>query len=210
MADRYMYLPLLGLIVIAVSIAADLLPRLPYPRRSAPSVSALVVAALSVLTWTQQAYWRDGYALFSHAIAVRPDNVPARVQLGVVHLMAGDGAAAEEQLRAALKYDPKSAQAWSNLGSALRMQGDKKGAEEAFRNALTYDAEAYAPALNLAALLGGKKKMDEAIAILERITKTDEETGQGLLLLGDFYVMRGRSEDAARVRAEAEERAHSF
>jgi len=206
MADRYMYLPLLGLLVIVVSLAGDFLRVLPHRRRVTIALSALVGISLCVLTWKQQMHWRDGIALFKHAIAVRPDNVPARVQLAVVHLMAGDAAAAEEHLRIALETDPASAQAWSNLGSALRMQGKKSEAEDAFRRALTLDPAAYAPALNLAALLGGAGKVDEAVAILERIVSSREETGQGYLLLGDFCVMLGRRDDAARARGEASRR----
>ncbi len=206
MADRYMYLPLLGLIAVAVQIVADLVRALPNQRRVTIGVAAVLAAGLCVLTWTQQAYWRDGFSLFSHAIAVRPDNFPARVQLAVVHLIAGSPAAAEEQLRLALAIEPGSAQAWSNLGSALRMQGKEDEAAESFRRALTLEPGAYAPALNLAALLGGSGEVDEAIPILERIVTSREESGQGYLLLADFYVMRGQPDDARRARDEAAKR----
>jgi len=206
MADRYMYLPLLGLLVIAVQLGADLVRALPHRRRVAAAMFGLIAGSLGVLTWAQQAYWRDGNALFEHALAVRPDNVPARVQLAVVHLMAGEAADAERHLRLALDNDPDSAQAWSNLGSALRMQGRKRDAEGAFRRALDIEPEAYAPALNLAALIGGSGRRAEAIAILEGIVHSREETGEGYSLLADFYVIQGRGEDARRTREEAVKR----
>ncbi len=206
MADRYMYLPLLGFLAVAVQLTADLLRVTPHRRRAAAAVSGLVAAGLCVLTWTQQAYWYDGYALFSHAVTLRPDNVPARVQLAVVHLIAEDPVDAERELRIALETEPGSAQAWSNLGSALRMQGKKRDAEEAFRRALVLEPGAYAPGLNLAALLGGSGKIDEAITLLEKVVQSKEETGQGYLLLADFYVMNGQTESARRAREEAAKR----
>lgn len=206
MADRYMYLPILGPLAIAVQLIADTTRILSRPPRVRAGLLAAILAGLCVLTWTQQAHWRDGYSLFSHAIAVRPDNVPARVQLAVVHLMASEPVLAEQQLRLALEIDPASAQSWSNLGSALRMQGRKRDAENAFRRALELEPGAYAPALNLAALLGGAGKLDEGIALLERAVQSHEETGQGYMLLADFYVMRGETEKAQHARSEAAKR----
>jgi cytochrome c-type biogenesis protein CcmH/NrfG len=206
MADRYMYLPILGPIVIAVQFMADASRALPPSPRVRAGLFAGIVSGLCALTWAQQAYWRDGHALFSHAIAIRPDNVPARVELAVVHLMAAEPEAAERQLRLALKSDAVSAQAWSNLGSALRMQGEEREAEDAFRQAIALEPEAYAPLVNLAALLGGSGRVDEAIALLERAVQSREEAGQGYLLLADFYVMRGDSEKAQRAREEAAKR----
>ncbi len=203
MADRYMYIPLLGLLVIGVQLYADLSRALPPQRAVRAGLLVLITAGLCVLTWAQQSYWRNAFSLFSHAVEVRPDNVPARIQLAVIHLMDQQPEAAERHTRAALEYDPKSPEAWSNLGSALRMRGDSKGAEAAFRKALEFEPDAYAPALNLAALLGGKNKIDDAVAILEKAVESPDETGRGLQLLADFYVMQGRSTDAAIARDRA-------
>ncbi len=86
------------------------------------------------------------------------------------------------------------------------MQGKKRDAEEAFRRALVLEPGAYAPGLNLAALLGGSGKIDEAITLLEKVVQSKEETGQGYLLLADFYVMNGQTESARRAREEAAKR----
>jgi len=203
MADRYMYLPLLGLLVIAVQLCADLSRAFPPQRAVRAVLLVLIAAGLCVLSWAQQSYWRNAFSLFSHAVEVRPDNVPARIQLAVIHLMDRQPDAAERHTRAALEYDPQSPEAWSNLGSALRMQGQSREAEAAFRKALEFEPGAYAPALNLAALLFGANRIEEAVAVLEEAVESPEEMGRGLQLLADLYVKQGRSTDAALTRDRA-------
>lgn len=206
MADRYMYLPLLGLLVIAVQLCADLSRAFPPQRAVRAVLLVLIAAGLCVLSWAQQAYWYNAFSLFSRAVAVRPDNVPARIQLAVVHLMDREPEPAEKHLRAAVTYDPGSPEAWSNLGSALRMLGHTQDAEAAFRKAIELEPEAYAPALNLAALLFGENRIDEAVALLEEAVESPEEMGRGLQLLADLYVKQGRSTDAALMRHRARDK----
>lgn len=206
MADRYMYLPLLGLLLIAVQLCADLSRVFPPQRRVRAALLTLIAVGLCVLSWAQQSYWRNAFSLFTHAVEVRPDNVPARIQLAVIHLMDRQPIPAERHTRAAIEYDPESPEAWSNLGSALRMQGRSGDAEVAFRKAIELEPDAYPPKLNLAAVVGSNpNRIDEAVVILEEAVELPDETGQGLLLLADLYVKQGKSTAAAIARDRARE-----
>jgi tetratricopeptide (TPR) repeat protein len=80
-ADRYTYLPLVGIYVAAVWSAAEAAARLRVPPRLATGLLAAVVAALAVATRAQIAHWRDSVALFERALAVTSPNPIARVML---------------------------------------------------------------------------------------------------------------------------------
>ena len=212
MADRYMYLPILGLFLMVVWPAAKFAQlravRVPIDEGSirvgpdAVSLAAALVAVVvffGVVTWQQQRIWHDSESLLAHAVAIEPNNVPARVQLAVVYLRRGEPTRAEEQLLDALARDGSSVPAWSNLGSALRMQGRADEAVNAFRRALEIDTRQYAPALNLSTLLVEIGRSEEAIPILESILDHRDENGGGYEAIANAYVGEARPHDAARV-----------
>src|SRR5205807_1838606 len=77
MADRYMYVPLIGL---AIAVAWEAAERAPRP---APTAAVILLALWAVLSWRQIPVWHDGLTLFTHALAVTPDNFLAHDNLGV-------------------------------------------------------------------------------------------------------------------------------
>src|SRR5208282_2900069 len=83
MADRYAYIPFLGLFVLAVWLVADAAKQAPALR---PAVAVLALAVLSGYSWAthvQIGYWHDSYTLFSHALRVTTRNGVAEDNLGV-------------------------------------------------------------------------------------------------------------------------------
>ncbi|MBN9117619.1 MAG: hypothetical protein J0I06_00345, partial [Planctomycetes bacterium] len=104
-ADRYTYIPHVGLFVALVWGAADLAGRLRIPVGARCAAVAVLVAALAVATRQQLGHWRDGGALWGRVLAVDPDNNFARVSLGKHHFDSGDLDAAlrcfEEVIRGA-------------------------------------------------------------------------------------------------------------
>ncbi len=86
MADRYAYLPLIGILWIAVWGLADFLADLAQNRKLDPrvcsAVAALVLAVLSFTTWRQTGYWRSSYDLWAHALQVTKDNFVAEDYVG--------------------------------------------------------------------------------------------------------------------------------
>jgi tetratricopeptide (TPR) repeat protein len=128
-ADRYMYVPMVGLgIMLAWS-----LPR----ARSAAALAAAACAACAAATWVQLGYWQNSETLFRRALDVTSNNYIAEHNLGSALLddpvKLPDAIA---HLRAALRLDPGSAQAHSDLGSALAKTGQTPQAIEEFRAAL--------------------------------------------------------------------------
>jgi hypothetical protein len=83
MADRYLYLPSIGLLLILVWGGAELGLRYRLPRAMVGATSVAVIALLSLMAWRQTRHWQDQYTLFRHALAVTGDNHVACFQEGV-------------------------------------------------------------------------------------------------------------------------------
>ena len=122
MADRYTYVPLIGLFVIIAWGVPDLLPRKESARLLAVP-AGLVIAALALLTWVQVGYWRNSVTLFRHALASTRNNLVALDNLGAAMMKQGKVRAAMRYYERALSIRPNNAEALTNLGAALSRLG---------------------------------------------------------------------------------------
>lgn len=134
MADRYTYLPLIGLFIAIVWLV-------PAAARSGPDpiTGFAWTAVLIVLMWAsvkQASYWSDSLALFRHAIDVTSGNETAHTALGSALLDQGDVNGAANQMRIALRLTPNDWVAHAGLGAALRLLGDNAGAARELRTAI--------------------------------------------------------------------------
>jgi Tfp pilus assembly protein PilF len=176
MADRYTYVPSIGLCAIAAWA-------LPWPRRRALAIAtgaaALgVVAVLGALTVRQIGFWRTERSLFEHALEVTEGNWVAETIVGVHLERAGDGEGAMARYRRALELNPRAPQALNNLGNALVARGRH-------REGIAYLAEAvrlwpaYAIGLaNLGSALTEVGAVEESIPYLaDAARRLPESTG---------------------------------
>jgi len=141
-ADRYMYLPLIGLALAVAWEAHELAQRRPALRRAIAGAGALAVAALAVAAHVQVGYWRDSETLFAHAAAVTPDNAAAYTLLGRAYRERGDPARAEQALAAALQIDPDLGDTRADLALARIDQGRTAEALAELERALANGADA--------------------------------------------------------------------
>jgi tetratricopeptide (TPR) repeat protein len=118
-ADRYMYVPMVGLTIMLAWGAADLARRWPAARR--PIAIAAIAACLgaAALSAAQIGHWRNSETLFRQALDVTADNYLAEHNLGSTLLETGRLSEAVTHMEAALRIRPDSAQARSDLASAL-------------------------------------------------------------------------------------------
>jgi len=128
MADRYTYLPLIGLFIAVVWLVPA---RLPFAIAGGVAIVLFTVAA-----YAQASYWRDSLALFGHAIDVTSGNEIAHTALGSALLERGDVNGAANQMRIALRIAPDDWVAHAGLGAALRLLGDNTAAARELRTAL--------------------------------------------------------------------------
>lgn len=136
MADRYMYIPMIGLLVGVVWFLGDTAKE----RNWQPSVCAiailLVIAPFAYLTAVQIGYWHDSYTLFAHTLAVTSRNGIAENSFGVELMDRGELEAATEHFEAAVKYSPDLGLAHYNLGLSRQRANKTVEAEQEYRAAL--------------------------------------------------------------------------
>jgi tetratricopeptide (TPR) repeat protein len=135
MADRYTYLPGIGLTVLIVWGIADLAGRAPRLRQALRPATAGVLAVLAVGSVLQQRYWAGTVELFEHAVAVDPNNWLAHGMLGIAAHDAVDDARAVEHYRKSIAANPTHPDAMHNLGVSLKTLGQLDEALAAFREA---------------------------------------------------------------------------
>jgi Tfp pilus assembly protein PilF len=136
-ADRYMYLPLIGLAMVVAWGLGGPLSRL--GRNVPAAVGGLALVALGVVAAAQVRVWRDSETLFAHALRVTGENAVARLNLGIALLDSGRLAEAEGHLREAVRLHPASAEGRGALAEVLARQGEATQARAEFAAALRLD-----------------------------------------------------------------------
>lgn len=122
-ADRYSYLPLIGIFIIVAWGAADLARRSSMTRWVAGLAAGLALVGCAAATRIQLGWWRDSVTLFSRTLAVTRDNAVIENNLGLVLGRMGKTDEAMANLRAALRIWPDYEEAHNNLGNALADRG---------------------------------------------------------------------------------------
>ena len=174
MADRYTYIPLIG-IFIAVAWLCDAL----VGNRSALAVaSGGAMAALAVCAFIQTRYWRSGVVLFEHALAVTHDNRHVREGLGTELLRVHDYPRAAAEFRAALPEAPHDDALHTGLGTALMQLGDLGGARHELEAAVASNPENATALRRLGDLAMSEGRIDAATKLYERsaAAKSDPST----------------------------------
>ena len=122
-ADRYTYLPQIGLYIAGSWALADLSVSWRHRRMVLSAAALFVIGALSWSAWIQASYWRDSETLFTHALAVTKNNDVAENNLGIIFLQKGQLDEAISRLQAAIDLRPENGPAHDNLAKALLQKG---------------------------------------------------------------------------------------
>ena len=196
-AERYSYLPSIGLGVAAAWSVPSLAPRALWPVR-ALAVGALSVAAL--LSFRQVGVWRDSISLWTHALAVSPENYLAQSKLATLAIAAGRPDEAIARLELALHTNPAHAASHVTLAAALEQVGRADEARAHLERALELEPAFAIAHFNLANLLLDQARASDAEAHYRAALRGGLELGavhQGLALALDA---QGRTDEARRER----------
>jgi Flp pilus assembly protein TadD len=189
MADRYTYVPLIGLSAAVAFGAAEF--------KSALAALLLVgAAAWTALTWRQVGYWKDDRTLFGHLAQVMPENHLAHHILGCVDLREHRLDEATAEFREALRLRPSYAEAHSNLGMALELSGRAPEAVESYETALRWSPNLAEAHHNLGRLLATQGHLEAAIAHLEAAVMSNPDLVDAHVNLGNAYMLSGRIDEA--------------
>ena len=118
-ADRYVYLPLVGLAIALSWLAAEAYGRLGRWRAALPIAAIVVLVLMATQTRRQLPHWRNSETLFTHALAVTERNHIAHAQLGITFLESGRPAEALAQFRASIAIRPDFLETANNLAWLL-------------------------------------------------------------------------------------------
>ncbi len=196
MADRYTYLPLLGIYLVIAWLVPSVVPDGTIRRRYLPIAAAAAVAVYAVLGFRQVSYWHDGVTLFRHALAVTEDNPTTRRALGSALFRKERFREALPQLERAVQEDPSDAHGHYSLGRGFEAVGRPQEAAAEYRAALALD-EAYPDAQNDVGLsLVMQGQFADAERHFKRAIEIDPAFASGYGNLGMLYGRMGQSAKA--------------
>jgi len=194
MADRFTYLPLIGVFVMVAWGAAEW----GHARRRIALAAAVVVAACALLAARQVHHWESSASLFRHALAVTSGNYLAHTNLGAALAEEGADAEALRHFEAAVRLAPGYAKAQMNLGRALAERGETAAAAARYAEALRLDPGLASAEYNWGLLLARQGELDAAIAHYERALALDPTLARAHVNLGWALAAQGRYEQAVR------------
>ena len=191
-ADRYTYLPLIGIFIMIAWGLNDWVGAHPKKRILLGTALALLLIPLSCRAYLQTSYWRDSISLMSHAVECTDNNIHAHDNLGDAYLKNGDADLAIKEYQISLNRRPGYAYAECNLGCALLNKGLPKEAILHFQKALSTNPDYAVAHHNLGEALREQGLFDEAIKHLTkaleldpRLPKAETQLGAALLQKGD-------------------------
>jgi tetratricopeptide (TPR) repeat protein len=197
MADRYTYLPTIGLYLIAVWGMGTVASRTGRPV-AARVAGATVVAALALVTWFQLDFWTDHVTLFRHALAVEDGSGVAHGALSEGLRRAGDLEGALVEAEAAVRLAPGTSRHWNNLALSYRDLKRYQEAREALLQATLADPSYTTSWVNLGLVETDLGNPAGALAAYERATALGTEVASAWGNLAVLYHLSGRAPEAAR------------
>jgi tetratricopeptide (TPR) repeat protein len=196
MADRYTYLPSIGLFV-AVAWG---IPKLMEGRRFSQILTGvgviMVLMVLTGLTWRQVGFWKNSRMLFEHTLAVTSDNYTAHNNLGEALYHQGDIDKALFHNRRSVEINPDYAKGHFNLGVLLEQTGDREAAIHHYLEAVRVHPGFDKAHFNLAVLMEAGGKEDDAARHYLEVIQVNPHYYQAYNNMGAIQLKKGRVMEA--------------
>jgi tetratricopeptide (TPR) repeat protein len=196
MADRYTYVPFIGLFMALVWGTAALAARWRAPRFLLPVGAGVVLSALAVCTWVQAGYWRNSITLFGHTLQVTKENALAHTNLGIALAMRGRLDQAVAHYTEALRIKPDFAEVHYNLGVVLAAQGRLEQAKAQFIETLRLKPKIAEAHNGLGEILAAQGKIDQAKAQYTEALRLKPNLARARNNLGEVLADQGKVEEA--------------
>ena len=199
LADRYMYIPLIGLSIAVAWGAADLIRKWRVPTPAAAATSGAVLLALAACTALQTGHWRNSIALFEHALEVTSGNFLAHKNLGVALATEGRYKEASVQYAKAILIRSNDPDLYYNLANALDELGDTERAIVEYGKAVKIDPRHAQSHYNLGNALAGQQDFAGAAGAYRTVLEIEPDHLGATINLGNALAMLGRFEEAAGI-----------
>jgi Flp pilus assembly protein TadD len=206
-ADRYTYIPLIGIFMMFAwgvpGLVRDLVRDKRAERIVLSSLGGFILLACSVVTWHQLGYWKDSVTLFQRATDVFPDNYIARNILGNA---LSDKDRIDEAIfhfSQVLKVWPDDEEALTGVGTVLAKQGKGEEALRYFNEVLRLNPKSPGVHFQVGLLLAERGKIDECIYHFNNVLQIVPEDVEAHHNLGVALVKKGKLEEAISHFTEA-------
>jgi tetratricopeptide (TPR) repeat protein len=180
MADRYTYVPIIGLFIALAWEAGERARQSVAAARLLPVAAGLLLAVWAILSWRQILVWQDGVTLFTHALVVTPDNFLAHDNLGVELDRRGRPEEALAHYREAIRIKPGDRHGEANYAQAsfakaerLLAAGQRDEALAQFREGLRYRPSNALAHSEVGRILSQQQKLPDAIAEFRLAIESD-------------------------------------
>jgi len=203
MADRYTYIPSVGVLIMSVWGAYELTRRWRHQVILLALASAVALILCFALTREQLGYWQDSETLFRHALDVTQNNHIAHNNLGDALLEKGQADDAIRQFQEVIRLKPNDADAYNNLGNALGEQGRIDEAISDYHEALRLKPDNASAHYSLGAALEAKGQTDGAISQYQEALRLNPDDVAAHNNLGNAYLNKGQTDEAISQYQEA-------
>jgi hypothetical protein len=202
MADRYTYVPLVGIFVLVVWGADALRQELRIARRGLAALGAALLLVLGIVAHGQVLVWTDTQTLFQHAIEVTGGSSLAYVGLGTAEFKAGHLEAAAADFRAAKQFFPVTFQAPLHAGLVAEAAGHSEEAEREYQEAIAHAPRRPEPYLRLGSLYLSTGRPAEAAECFQTVLRLNPDNVQAQALLERARGRAALPQDAQKPRGE--------
>lgn len=195
MADRYTYIPLIGLFIMIAFAIPELLAKWPY-RKVVLSVAAILwLLVLTTLAWKQTTCWENSISLFQQALKVSAGNFKAHDMLGLALTEQGKLDQAIFHLRESIRIKPNYGSAYNNLGRALEKKGEWAEAQAQYLKALKVQEfpEAH---YNLGIVMLQQGKLETAVFHFQSAVRINTNYAEAYNNLGVTLYQQGKTQEA--------------
>jgi len=191
MADRYTYLPLVGIFMLVAWGAADLIDKKTAGKAVLGTGAATVLAVLATLSWAQANTWKDSVTLFTHAVSVTENNFLSSNNLGCALYEKGDTRGAIRSFKEALRACPAYAVAHANLGLSYEKEGNRNAAIAHYFTAMKMGSSSASSHYVIARGLSSLGCMPEAIREYRKVLQLDPDHVPAWNELGQALASQG-------------------
>jgi len=198
MADRYTYVPLIGLFIVVAWGGSELVAGGRHRKALLTVSGAAVLVVLAICTHRQVGYWRNSITLFEHAIAATGQNYQAQFNLAAAYARAGQIDRAIEHNMEAVKLEPLSPEAHHNLAVQLFKKGKVPDAIEHYKQAIRLDPTVADTHNNLAVALEMQGKLDEAMKCYAEAIRLRPDYANAHYGLASVLTKKGNKAEAIR------------
>jgi tetratricopeptide (TPR) repeat protein len=195
MADRYTYLPSIGITIMVAWTMALLIFNWTRLRVIAATLAGISVVAMVFATRTQIQYWKNSITLYERSLAVTQNNAIISNFLGQIYLKQNKMDTAFDLIAKSIQIQPKYADAHTNMGMILAARGKNDQAAIAYEEAIKLNSHCFGAFTNMAILKAQQGFLDEAAELLRQSIQINP-TAEACFNLGLIHKMQNKKEDA--------------